>query len=57
MGAALLAAAEAWAARQGLDEVILRSNVVRERAHGFYVREGYEQAQTSHQFRKRRNQD
>jgi len=53
----LLAAAEAWAARQGLDEVILRSNVVRERAHGFYVREGYEQAQTSHQFRKRRNQD
>lgn len=57
LGAALLAAAEAWAAGQGLDEVVLRSNVVRERAHAFYLREGYAQVKTSYQFRKHRKQD
>lgn len=53
LGAALLAAAESWAWSQELDTVILRSNIVRERAHAFYLREGYERVKSSHLFRKR----
>jgi GNAT superfamily N-acetyltransferase len=41
IGATLLAAAEDWARRQGFDLMRVRSNVVRERAHGFYLRAGY----------------
>jgi len=41
VGSALLAAAEAWAREQGLVNMRVRSNVIRERAHGFYLREGY----------------
>jgi GNAT superfamily N-acetyltransferase len=41
-GKALLHHAEAWAATRGFTLVQLRSNVVRERAHRFYLREGYE---------------
>ena len=40
-GKALLAAVEAWAGEQGLGRVRVRSNVVRDRAHRFYLREGY----------------
>ena len=41
VGAALLEAAEDWARGQGLAQLRVRSNVVRERAHRFYLREGY----------------
>jgi GNAT superfamily N-acetyltransferase len=41
VGTALLRAVEAWARERGLGELIVRSNVVRERAHRFYLREGY----------------
>jgi GNAT superfamily N-acetyltransferase len=41
VGTALLAAVEAWAREQGFASVRVRSNVVRERAHRFYLREGY----------------
>ncbi|HZP67391.1 MAG TPA: GNAT family N-acetyltransferase [Rudaea sp.] len=41
VGAQLLAAAEAWAAAAGVDDIRVRSNVSRERAHRFYLREGY----------------
>ncbi len=41
VGAMLLHAAEAWAKRQGFSRFRVRSNVVRERAHRFYLREGY----------------
>ena len=41
VGAALLLAAEAWAREHGHVRLRVRSNVVRERAHRFYVREGY----------------
>ena len=41
VGAALLAAAERWAAAAGFALMRVRSNVVRERAHRFYEREGY----------------
>ena len=41
VGAALLSAAEQWARQHGFVQFRVRSNVVRERAHRFYLREGY----------------
>jgi GNAT superfamily N-acetyltransferase len=51
-GAQLLDAAEAWARRHGCGSVNLRSNVIRERAHNFYERQGYEHYKTQKTFRK-----
>jgi GNAT superfamily N-acetyltransferase len=53
VGGALLAAAEQWARARGLSSVRVRSNVVRERAHGFYLRSGYVLSKTSRVFDKR----
>ncbi len=55
IGVDLLSRAEEWARRSGVEEIHIRSNVVRERAHAFYLREGYRQAKTSHLFVKRRD--
>jgi GNAT superfamily N-acetyltransferase len=52
-GAKLLQAAEAWAKSKGCDGMSIRSNVIRERAHAFYVRNGYEHFKTQKAFRKR----
>ena len=41
VGAELTAAAERWAIGRGVGVMRVRSNVVRERAHAFYVRNGY----------------
>jgi GNAT superfamily N-acetyltransferase len=41
IGAALVAAMEAWAIEHGYRELRVRSNVVRERAHAFYDRMGF----------------
>lgn len=41
VGAALLAAAEAWAAERGFELMRVRSNVIREDAHRFYEKHGY----------------
>ncbi|HLI17488.1 MAG TPA: GNAT family N-acetyltransferase [Rhodanobacteraceae bacterium] len=41
VGKALLAAVEAWARQQAFTTIRVRSSVVRERAHQFYLREGY----------------
>ncbi|HEY3521827.1 MAG TPA: GNAT family N-acetyltransferase [Rhodanobacteraceae bacterium] len=41
IGRALLHAIEAWASEHGCPELVVRSNVIRERAHRFYLREGY----------------
>jgi GNAT superfamily N-acetyltransferase len=51
-GAQLLGAAEEWARRHGCGSVNLRSNVIRERAHKFYERQGYEHYKTQKAFRK-----
>lgn len=51
-GAKLLAAAEAWARSHGCKGVSVRSNVVRERAHKFYERNGFEHYKTQKSFRK-----
>jgi GNAT superfamily N-acetyltransferase len=51
-GAKLLEAAERWAAGKGCKSMSVRSNVIRERAHGFYLRHGYEHFKTQKAFRK-----
>jgi GNAT superfamily N-acetyltransferase len=51
-GAKLLEAAEEWAHRRGCRGMNVRSNVIRERAHGFYERHGYEHYKTQKAFRK-----
>lgn len=51
-GAKLLEAAEQWARKRGCKNVNLRSNVIRERAHLFYLRQGYEHYKTQKAFRK-----
>lgn len=51
-GAKLLAAAEQWARKQGCKTMNVRSNVIRDRAHAFYLREGYEHYKTQKAFRK-----
>ncbi len=52
-GSKLLAAAEAWARKHGCPSMSVRSNVVRDRAHAFYLREGYEHYKTQNAFRKK----
>ena len=51
-GARLLAAAEDWARNHGCKGMSVRSNVIRERAHQFYERNGYEHYKTQKSFRK-----
>jgi len=52
IGAKLLAAIEVWAQEHDCDEMNVRSNVVRERAHTFYLRNGYERVKAQALFRK-----
>jgi len=51
-GAKLLEAAEGWARKHGCRGMNVRSNVTRERAHAFYLRQGYEHYKTQKAFRK-----
>jgi GNAT superfamily N-acetyltransferase len=51
-GALLLRAAEQWARSRGCKSMSVRSNVIRERAHQFYLRHGYEHYKTQKAFRK-----
>jgi GNAT superfamily N-acetyltransferase len=52
-GAQLLAAAENWARKHGCKGMSVRSNVIRDRAHKFYERQGYEHYKTQKSFRKK----
>jgi GNAT superfamily N-acetyltransferase len=52
-GAKLLEAAEDWARRHGCKAMNVRSNVIRDRAHKFYERQGYEHYKTQKAFRKK----
>jgi len=51
-GAHLLKAVEDWARKHGCPSMSVRSNVIRERAHKFYERQGYEHYKTQKAFRK-----
>lgn len=53
VGALLLTCAEEWAAARGLDEVGVHANLIRERAHRFYERNGYRLEKSQKFFRKR----
>jgi GNAT superfamily N-acetyltransferase len=48
IGAALLAAAEAWARARGCSRLVVATRITRERAHRFYAREGYGVSKTSY---------
>jgi GNAT superfamily N-acetyltransferase len=52
IGAALLRAGEQWAQQRGIKVMRVRSNVVRERAHRFYERLGYEVLKSQRVFQK-----
>jgi len=52
-GAKLLAAAEHWSRKRKCAGMSVRSNVLRERAHTFYLRQGYEHYKTQKAFRKK----
>lgn len=52
IGEELVRAAEEWTARQGFQELKLRSNAKRLRAHAFYQRLGYSVFKQSLQFSK-----
>jgi GNAT superfamily N-acetyltransferase len=51
-GAELLQAAERWARSKKCVGMSVRSNVIRERAHKFYQRHGFEHYKTQKAFRK-----
>lgn len=52
IGRRLLERAEQWAREKGCAAVGVRSNVIRDRAHMFYERLGYEHIKTQKSFRK-----
>lgn len=52
IGKALVHAAESWAAAKGCRALRVRSRIVRERAHAFYERAGFERIKTQHCFEK-----
>lgn len=51
-GAKLLNAAEEWARAKKCKGMSVRSNVIRDRAHAFYERQGYTHYKTQKAFRK-----
>jgi GNAT superfamily N-acetyltransferase len=52
IGAELLDAAEAWAFDRGARTILVRSNVIRDRAHKFYERQGYRRIKSQYIFEK-----
>jgi len=51
-GRILMGHAEQWARARGCRAVVLRSNVIRNRAHAFYEKLGYQTLKTQKYFRK-----
>jgi predicted N-acetyltransferase YhbS len=52
IGRQLCRAAEEWAQARALSRIRVRSNAIRERAHTFYLRDGYARVKTSAVFEK-----
>ena len=52
VGKQLIARAEVWMRDRGLRRSLVRSQIKREKAHRFYLREGYAQVKTSAVFEK-----
>jgi GNAT superfamily N-acetyltransferase len=53
IGRLLVTRAEQWALERGLGSMVVRSQIAREGAHRFYLREGYERTKTSAVFTKK----
>jgi N-acetylglutamate synthase-like GNAT family acetyltransferase len=53
MGRRLVEAVEQWARGRGLEQVSVRSNIVRTESHPFYEKVGYTRFKTQHAYRKR----
>ena len=53
IGRRLIAAVEQWAVGRGLEQMTVRSNILRSESHPFYQRLGYVQTKTQHAYRKR----
>jgi GNAT superfamily N-acetyltransferase len=52
VGVLLLSAAEEWARSIGFDVISVHSNVTRNRAHRFYLKNGYAHVKTQKEFHK-----
>ncbi len=52
IGRALLHAAEEWGRSLGCNDISVRSNVKRDRAHQFYITNGFQHVKTQKEFRK-----
>jgi GNAT superfamily N-acetyltransferase len=52
IGRQLCQAAQDWARGRGMTRIRVRSNAIRERAHAFYLRDGYARVKTSAVFEK-----
>lgn len=52
IGRQLCLAAENWARAHGITRMRVRSNAIRQRAHAFYLRDGYSRVKTSAVFEK-----
>ena len=57
IGHSLIQQAEQWIRERGCATAYVRSNIVRERAHGFYEGLGYDKIKTSLTFRKMLSDD
>lgn len=57
IGKALLRMAEQWARSHGCTAISVGSNITRERAHRFYICNGYEHTKTQKSFHKRLSMD
>jgi GNAT superfamily N-acetyltransferase len=53
VGRALVAAIEGWAREQGVDVMVVRSNVRRQGSHPFYEGMGYLRQKSQHVYGKR----
>jgi len=52
VGRRLVVAVERWAIMRGLEQIAVRSNVLRTDSHPFYERLGYTRTKTQHAYRK-----
>ena len=52
IGKILLSAAEEWARSIGFDVISVHSNITRDRAHRFYLKNGYAHVKTQKEFHK-----
>lgn len=53
IGRLLVGCAEQWAVQQGLNSLVVRSQIARKAAHYFYLRQGYVRTKTSAVFTKK----